>query len=69
MHLIKEGAPRKASGINLTNTEIKDIMKVIKSLENRRILLKRTTTKIPNQERGVLNFLRSLIKASLPLMK
>ena len=31
------------SGIILRNNEIKDIMKVIKSLENRRILLKGTT--------------------------
>ena len=30
----------KGSAITLTNNEIKDIMKVIKSLENRRILLK-----------------------------
>ena len=31
------------SGIILRNNEIEDIMKVIKSLENRRILLKGTT--------------------------
>ena len=34
------------SGTALTSNEIKDIMKVIRSLENRRILLKRTTRKI-----------------------
>ena len=33
-------------GIILTNNEIKYIMKVVKSLENRRVLLKGTTTKI-----------------------
>ena len=39
-------------GITLTNNEIKDIIKVIKSLENRGILLKGTTRKITSQERG-----------------
>ena len=45
------------SGITLTNNEIKDIMKVIKSLENRGILLKGTTAKITGQEGGFLIFL------------
>ena len=44
-------------------------MKVIKSLENRGILLKGTTSKITRQEGGFLNFLRSLMTAGLPLMK
>ena len=44
----------KGSGITLTNNEIKNIMKVIYSLENRGILLKGTTRKIT---------------AGLPLMK
>ena len=35
----------------LTNTEIKDIMKVISSLENRGILLEGTTKKINNRKR------------------
>ena len=34
-----------SSGITLINNEIKDIMKVIKSLENREISLKGTTRK------------------------
>ena len=38
------------SGITLTNNEIKDVIKLIKSLENRRILLKVTTRKITSQE-------------------
>ena len=38
------------SGTTLTNNEIKNIMKVIKSLENRGILLKETTRKITCQE-------------------
>ena len=40
-----------SSGITLTKNEIKDI-KVIKSLENRGVLLKGTTRKIPSQEGG-----------------
>ena len=34
------------SGITLTNNEIKDIMKAIKSLENRGTLLKGTTSEL-----------------------
>ena len=56
------------SGITLTNNEVKDI-KVIKSLENRGILLKGTTANITNEEGVFLNFLRPLMIAHLPLMK
>ena len=38
--------------MTLTNNEIKYIIKVIKSLENRGIFLKQTTRKITSQERG-----------------
>ena len=44
-------------------------MKVIKSLENRGILLKETTRKITSQEEGFFNFLRPSMTAVLPLMK
>ena len=44
-------------------------MKVIKSLENRGILLKGTTRKITSQAGGFLNFLRPSMTAGLPLMK
>ena len=44
-------------------------MKVIKSLENRGILIKGTTTKMTSQEGEFLNFLRLLMTAGLPLMK
>ena len=57
------------SGITLTNNEIKDIMKVIKSLRNREISLKGTAKKITSQEGGFLSFLRSLMTAGLPLIK
>ena len=45
------------SGITLINSEVKD-MRVIKSLENRGILLKQPTAKITSQGRGFFNFLR-----------
>ena len=57
------------TGITLTNDEIKNIVKVIKSLENRGILSKRTTKKINSEEGGSLNFLRSLMMVVLPLMR
>ena len=38
--------------ITLTNNEVKDIIKEIKSLENREILLKRTTRNITGKEGG-----------------
>ena len=53
----------------LTNNQIEDIIKVTRSLENRKILLKGTTNKISSQKRGFLNFLRPLMTADLPLMK
>ena len=43
-------------------------MKIIKSLENRGILLEGTIIKITSQEGGFLNFLRPLMTGSLPLM-
>ena len=59
----------KGSRITLTNNEIKDIIKVIKSLENRGFLLKGTTKKITSQEGGFLNFIRPLMATGLSLMK
>ena len=44
-------------------------MKVIKSLENRGILIKVTIRNITSQKGGFLSFIRLLIAASLPLMK
>ena len=41
-------------GITLTNIEIKDIIKVINSQENRTSLLRATTEKVKNQEGGYL---------------
>ena len=47
-------------GITPTNNEIKDIVKVIRSLENRGILLKGNTRKINSQKGRFLNFLKPL---------
>ena len=65
----KKFASDKGSGTTLTNNEIKYIMKVLRSFENRRILLKETTRKTTGQERGFLSFHRTLMTAYLPLMK
>ena len=61
---------KKISGseITLINNEVKDIVKLIKSLGNRGILLKGTTKKIISQEGEFLNFLRPLMTAGLPLL-
>ena len=48
--LNKKFSSSKSLGITLTNNEIKDIMKVLKSLENTGILLKGTTRKTISQE-------------------
>ena len=56
------------SGIMLTNNETKDIMKVIKSLENK-VFIKRNYRKITSQEGEILKFLRRLMTAGLRLMK
>ena len=74
MHLkIKNAHGFKTSeaGITLTNNEIKDIIKVIKSLKNRGILLKRATRKVTSQEGGLLKFphFGPLMAAGLSLMK
>ena len=57
------------SGITLKKIKIKDTVKVISSLENRRLLLKRTTRKITSQEGGFLNFLKPLVLVGSPLIK
>ena len=44
---------RTGLGITLTSNEIKDIIKVIKSLENRGISIKGITRKITIQEGGL----------------
>ena len=65
----KKNKEKISSGIGLTNNEIKDVMKVIKSLENRGVLSKGTTRKITRQDGRFLNFLRPLLTPGLPWMK
>ena len=57
------------SGITLKKVKIKDTVKVISSLENRRLLLKGTTRKITRQEGGFRNFLKPLVLVGSPLIK
>ena len=56
------------SGIMLTNNRKKDV-KIISSLENGWILLKRTTKKNNSQEGGSLNLFTQLMSSGLPLIK
>ena len=56
----------EGSGLPIVNNEIKDITKVIKSLENKYHLLERSTEKDINQTG---RFLRPLMRVVLPLMK
>ena len=68
------GKKIEIGNLPITDSEVthkltKDIVKVIKSLENRGILLKGSTRKITSQEGGFLNFLRPLMTAGLLLIK
>ena len=56
-----ELAKHMGFGITLTNNGKKDIMKVIKFLENSGISLERTNRKISRKKGGFLNFLRPLM--------
>ena len=53
----------------IKNETESNITKVVKSFENRGILLKQTTRKITRQDGGSPNFLRSLMIVGLSLMK
>ena len=64
--LDKKFTTNESLGITLIDNDIKDFMKVIKSLENREILLKGTTKKVINQKG---EFFASLTRVGLPLMK
>ena len=68
-NLIKDLKKKFGTGTTLRNNEIKDLMKIIKSLENRGISLKETTRKTTSLEGGFLNFLRPLMTADLISMK
>ena len=53
----------------IKNETESNITKVVKSFENRGILLKQTTRKITRQDGGSPNFLRPLMIVGLSLMK
>ena len=58
------------TGITLTNNETKDMIKIIKSLENSSFLWKGTARKIATQEVRFPNLFRPLMKSVLtPLAK
>ena len=57
------------SRVTLTKNEIKDVITVVRSLENRKILLKGTIRKISSQKRGFLNLPSPLMSVVLLLMK
>ena len=65
----KEISSITGSGVTLTSNEKEDIIKVIKSLENRGILLKGTTRKITSQEGEFVIFLGPLMTVGLQLIK
>ena len=65
---MKTSSLLKVPGMRLTKSKIKDVIKVIRSLENKGILFKGTTRKIDSQERRLLSF-DPLIKAGLLLLK
>ena len=50
--------------ITLTNIEMKDIIKVIRSLENRGILWKKNYQKLTSEERRIFQFFRPLMIAN-----
>ena len=64
--MIKEFTGKEGSAITLTYNEIKDIIKVVKPLENRRIFFKGTTEIAVSQKEGLL---ASLMRIGLLLMK
>ena len=59
----------EGSGISLTNKEAKEIIKVIRSLENRGTLLLKGTTRKISQKGGPLNCFALLTRTVQPLLK
>ena len=65
----KELSKIVVSWITLTNNEAKNIINVIKSLEDREILLKETARKNNNQQGGPLNFFCPISKSCFTINK
>lgn len=57
------------SGEERTKNKIKDITKVVNSLQNTDTLFKEITKKVTNQKGGFYNFLRPSMTAGLKLLK
>ena len=69
--ILKDELNKKLRGSEIapTNNEIKDIVKVIRSLQNRAVLIRVAYKIITTQEREFLNFLKPLMTSWLPLLK
>ena len=69
--ILKDELNKKLRGSEIapTNNEIKDIVKVIRSLQNRAVLIRVVYKIITTQEREFLNFLKPLMTGWLPLLK
>ena len=59
----------QGDGITLANNKIKDVVKVMRSLENTGIFLKGISGKVNIHEGEFLNFLKLLMSVSLPSIK
>ena len=57
------------TGTSLTKNEIKDFMEVIRSLENKEMLLKEISRNVSCQEKELISFTAPLTRVALPLMK
>ena len=64
----KKNIKENITWIMFTNNEMKDLIKVIRSLENKGILLKGDTSKINSQKGGLIIFLAPLTRFALSLM-
>ena len=67
--ILKEHLSITAFGLTITNNEVEDVIKVIRSLGNKEILWKRTTEKNICQKGRFRVFLGQIITFPLPLVK
>ena len=67
--ILKKNLSITASGLTITNNEVEDVIKVIRSLGNKEILWKRTTEKNICQKGRFRIFLGQIITFRLPLVK
>ena len=67
--ILKKNLSITASALTITNNEVEDVIKVIRSLGNKEILWKRTTEKNVCQKGTFRIFLGQIITFRLPLVK